>query len=74
LEISYEDFVENTPKEMRKICDLLGIAQFCSENGKVEQYIPKQTAKPLTETLENYDELLGAFIGTDRESDFCIVV
>ena len=70
LEISYEDFVENTPKEMKKICDLLKVSRFCSEEGKVEKYIPKQTAKTLRETFENYDELSGAFLGKERERDF----
>ena len=60
LEITYEDLVDNSEETLAKVQDFLGV-----ERLELKTKLVKIQHRPMSEVLENYDEMKAYFADTD---------
>ena len=73
LELTYEGLVAEKEKEIQRACEWLGVhvPQGVSVlDLGVERDVVKQSTRTLRESIENFEQLRAAFIGTDVAVDF----
>ena len=73
LELTYEGLIAEKENEIQRVCDWLDVDV---QNGVsvldlgVERDVVRQNTRSLRESVENYEQLRAAFIGTDGAADF----
>ena len=73
LELTYEGLIADKENEIQRVCDWLDVdvqnVVSVLDLG-VERDVVRQNTRSLRESVENYEQLRAAFIGTDVAADF----